>query len=141
MVKNPLTIPGALVVAAVILAVAYGLGLAVDRNLVSAILAERLQHALMGGVLVLVGNFMPKTGNKPSEANCHPPEAHLVKRLSGWALVLAGVGYSLTWLVAPISVAPVLSMVLVGGAVVVMVVSLFIGLRGRPTSQSPGRPG
>jgi hypothetical protein len=124
----------------VILAVAYGLELAVDRTLVSAIVAERVQHALMGGVLVLVGNFMPKTGNKLSEAGCHPPEAHSVKRLSGWALVLAGFGYSLTWLVAPIGVAPVVSMGLVGAAVVIMVVSLFIGLRGRQESQSPGSP-
>jgi len=58
-----------------------------------------------------------------------------VKRLSGWALVLAGFGYGLTWLIAPIGVAPVLSMVLVAAAVVVMVASLFIGLRGRPATQ------
>lgn len=135
MIKNPLTIPGALVAAGVILAAAYGMGLAVDRNLISAIVAERVQHALMGGVLVLIGNFMPKTGNRPSEVCCEPSEAHSVKRLSGWALVIAGFGYSLTWLVAPIGVAPVLSIVLVGAAVVVMAGSLLIGLRARPARQ------
>lgn len=55
----------------------------------------------MGGVLIFMGNYIPKRLPPLDEAHYDPAKVLALKRFSGWAFVLAGIGYILAWLVLP----------------------------------------
>ncbi|RZA33242.1 MAG: hypothetical protein EOP92_21905 [Lysobacteraceae bacterium] len=66
--------------------------------------ARRLAGALLGGVVVVYANAIPKA--LASRMRCAAPALEqAARRFAGWALVLGGIGYMLAWLVAPLSMA------------------------------------
>jgi len=63
--------------------------------------ASRSYGLLMGGTLIILGNYMPKNLPPLDETKFDMAKAQMVQRFAGWALVLAGIGYALAWFVLP----------------------------------------
>ena len=77
---------------------------------VSDELARRLVAAMLGAVVVVYANAIPKTLTALARLRCSPEREQAARRFAGWSLVLGGVGYVLAALLAPLA-----SMHLVGG--------------------------
>ncbi|WGM37585.1 hypothetical protein [Caulobacter sp. NIBR1757] len=71
----------------------------------------RLTMAVIGLVLVIYANRVPK------EAAGRSANYQAVKRVAGWALFLGGLGYVAAWLFAPIDIAAFVSMAAVIAAI------------------------
>lgn len=78
--------------------------------------ARRLAGALLGGIVVVYANAIPKA--LATRMRCTSPAAdQAARRFAGWALVLGGLGYMLAWLLAPIGVAGMVGGLALGAAV------------------------
>lgn len=78
--------------------------------------ARRLAGALLGGVVVVYANAIPKA--LAARMRCASPAAdQAARRFAGWALVLGGLGYMLAWLAAPLHLAGMVGGLALGLAV------------------------
>ena len=78
--------------------------------------ARRLGGALLGGVVVVYANAVPKALSR--RMRCASPAADpAARRFAGWALVLGGLGYMLAWLLAPLNMAGMIGGLILGAAV------------------------
>jgi hypothetical protein len=78
--------------------------------------ARRLAGAMLGGVVVVYANAIPKALSK--RMRCASPAAdQAARRFAGWALVLGGLGYMLAWLAAPLHLAGMVGGLTLGLAV------------------------
>ncbi len=66
----------------------------------------------MGVFLMFMGNSMPKTLTPLAKMRCNPASVQAFQRFAGWTWVLTGLGFSIAWLVLPLSVAKPVSMAL-----------------------------
>jgi Ca2+/Na+ antiporter len=99
----------------------------------SSTLARRLVQIMMGLFLVAIANALPKTLTPLMQLRCDPAAEQAMRRFTGWTLTLGGVGYALTWMIAPTGIAPVLAKSLLGGAVLLVIVRLARAkMRGQP---------
>ena len=99
----------------------------------SSDLARRLIQIVMGLFVVATANALPKTLTPLMQLRCDPAAEQAMRRFAGWTLTLGGVGYALTWMIAPIAIAPVLAKSLLGGAVLLVVARLVLAkMRGLP---------
>ena len=87
--------------AGLILAISLTLKLAQSQAGLSEILGDRLSGAAIGGVLIVMGNYIPKKLQPLGARICGQKEAQAMQRFSGWAFVLGGMVYSLAWLFLP----------------------------------------
>ncbi len=55
----------------------------------------------MGGLLIFMGNYIPKRLPMLDEAGFDPAKVLALKRFTGWAFVLAGLGYIFAWVIWP----------------------------------------
>ncbi len=78
---------------------------------ISTDLSHRLLGAMLGAVVVVYSNAIPKMLVSLSKLRCPSAEDQAARRFAGRSLVLGGLAYSLAWLVAPIGLAA-----LIGGA-------------------------
>jgi len=79
-------------------------------------LARRLAGALLGGIVVVYANAIPKA--IVARMRCASPGAdQAARRFAGWALVLGGLGYMLAWLAAPLHLAGMIGGLTLGFAV------------------------
>ena len=108
-----MSIPKALILAALILAFSFSLTLAVRSDLIDGSTQQRAQGVMIGMVLVIFANLVPKTLESLSATRCGVSKTQAVQRFAGWTLVLAGLGYSIAWLVLPIEQARIPAMSLV----------------------------
>ena len=74
--------------------------------------AQRLTGVLLGFVVVLYANAIPKSLVALARLRCSPAREQAARRFAGWSLVLGGLGYMAASLSAPLA-----SMHLVGGAI------------------------
>jgi len=124
-------IKAALILAGLILALAFGLNLAADRGFIEPGTSDRGMGVVTGLVLVVFANAMPKNFGPLSESRCGPGRGQNLRRFAGWTLVLAGLGHSLVWLTLPIPLAHVWAKVVVAsGLVLVVAAVLVVGYRG-----------
>ena len=72
---------------------------------ISGELARRLLGVLLGAVVVLYANVIPKMLATRARLRCPAAEDQAARRFAGWALVLGGVGYMLAWTFLPLSLA------------------------------------
>ncbi len=115
-----MSIPKSLILAALILAFSFSLTLAVKSDLIDSSTQQRAQGVMIGMVLVVFANLVPKTLEPLTSTRCGPSQNQAVQRFAGWTLVLAGLGYSLAWLVLPIEHARVPAMSLVAAGLVLV---------------------
>jgi hypothetical protein len=79
---------------------------------ISTELSHRLLGAMLGAVVVVYSNAIPKLLVGSTALRCSPAADQAARRFAGWSLVLGGIGYTLAWLLAPLDMAG-----LIGGAV------------------------
>ncbi|SFC55814.1 hypothetical protein [Massilia yuzhufengensis] len=80
--------------------------------------ARRLGGALLGAVVVVYANAIPKALVERARMRCTSPGAdQAARRFAGWALVLGGLAYMLAWLVAPLDKAGMIGGLALGAAV------------------------
>jgi hypothetical protein len=105
-------------VVAILALAAVGLALVVARETaaVDASLAKRALGALLGGVLVIAGNYLPTLVPPLAGRSVAAMADRAAERFAGWVSVLAGVACSAVWLFAPIDVVKLASSLIVLGA-------------------------
>ncbi len=86
--------------------------------------ANRSYGILMGGVLIFMGNYIPKQLQPLDETKYDPVKVQMLQRFAGWAFVSAGIGYALAWMVLPATPANV-----VASGLVLLATVLIMGRR------------
>jgi hypothetical protein len=104
----------ALMVAGLMLAAAPALRYLNAHDLIGANVRIRTFQVLIGLVLAVYGNFLPKDANR-AVAECVSRYPWLL-RFGGWSFTLAGIAYAALWAFAPFSVADRLAMPIVAAA-------------------------
>jgi len=84
---------------------------------------QRLSGALIGAIVVVYANAIPKAVF--AQTRCAPALLQAARRFTGWALVLGGLGYILASLLAPIAVSGMLAGLSLGAAVSVAGMRLY----------------
>ncbi len=107
--RDGLGYTGALTVAGLIMAASLGFTLAEHLALLGESATERGMGIVMGGLLVLVGNVMPKMLKPLAEMRCDPAKLQSLQRSAGWIFVLAGLGYALSYVLLPVDRAALVS--------------------------------
>jgi len=97
---------------------------------------DRIWGITLGIVLIILGNLIPKILSPLTAKRCGPSTATSVQRFAGWALVLAGVGWTIAWIVLPIKLADNVAMTF-GIAGLALVLLRYIFAFGRPGGASP----
>ena len=110
----------ALVAAAVIVGTSAGLKWAAPDYL-SLEWAQRLTGALLGLLVVVYANVIPKSLTSMVRLRCPPAAEQAARRFAGWSLVLGGLGYMLAMLFAPLA-----SMHLAGGAILAVALAAAV---------------
>ena len=109
-----------LLIAAAYLLTAVALNALRQRHVVSAEMVERLMGLLMGTVVIVSANAIPKRLVPLARLSCEPAREQTLRRFCGWAMVLGGLGYTLAFALAPIAIAGTLAISLLAPAVVVV---------------------
>lgn len=68
----------------------------------SAEWSQRLLGALLGAVVVVYSNSIPKVLASLAQRRCTPAQEQAARRFAGWSMVLGGLAYMLASLLAPI---------------------------------------
>ena len=107
------SVVGALGLAGLTLAVALAFRYAKARGLVTdPEISTRVVTALYGLIVAWSGNMMPKTLTPLARMRCDPARHQVRQRRAGLAFVLAGIGWSVSWMVLPLPAAMPVSMLL-----------------------------
>jgi hypothetical protein len=96
-------------------------------------LARRLLGALMGAVVVVSANAVPKTLTPLARLRCAPAAEQALRRFTGFMLVAGGAGYALAWLFAPLGVANLVAAALLGIALALVALRWAAVLMRRPS--------
>ena len=110
----------ALLIAAVYLSAAVVLSALRQHHVVSADTVVRLMGMLMGSVVLLSANVIPKKLIPLERLSCDPGREQTLRRLGGRTLVLGGLGYTLAYALAPIAIASTLAICLLAPAIFVV---------------------
>lgn len=114
------SIRSALAGAAVLLGMALALAFANRMDWLGDEGSRRASGVFAGVLLVIIGNSIPKQLDPLSRKDCEPTCKQRLQRFAGWTLVLAGLGYAVSWLLAPPEIARGVSLSL-GAASVLLV--------------------
>lgn len=119
-----------LIVAGVLLGVSFALRLAVPDYL-SPNAAHRTLGVLMGGVVIIYANAVPKALTPLIQLRCEPAAEQAMRRFTGWVLVCGGVAFSLTWAIAPLAHANVIAGSLLGTALLLVIARVALAMPSR----------
>lgn len=112
-----------LVIAGAVLLASYALSRASPAT-ISDDCAQRVLGVMMGALVVLYANSAPKILS-PLTASCSAEGEQALRRFTGWALVLGGLGYMGAWLFAPVAQAAVIALALLELAFALVVVRVL----------------
>ena len=84
-------------------------------------MARRLTGVLLGAVVVVYANAIPKSLVALARLRCSPAGEQAARRFAGWSLVLGGLGYMAAALLAPLA-----WMHLVGGGILAVALAAAI---------------
>jgi hypothetical protein len=105
--KHPFPIARSLAAAALIIGMAALLSL-LSPACISAEWSQRLVGVMLGTVVIVYANAIPKALVAWSRLRVSAAEDQAARRYAGRALVLGGLAYALAWLLAPLQmVAPI----------------------------------
>ena len=132
-VRNAILIAGAMIFLTLLVVSADKAGYIGDAT------GKRVIKVAIGLLVVYFSNLAPKTLEPLSEGR-DPARVQALQRFTGWALVLGGLGYALAWLVVPIEHAAIVSMAILGSALLLVVARCLWTIKARPGSQPPLEP-
>lgn len=92
-------------------------------------LGQRLLGVMMGLVVAFYANAVPKALSPLILMRCDPAAEQAMRRFTGWSLTLGGAAYAVTWLIAPVPIAKVLSTSLLGVALLLVVARVGLRIR------------
>ena len=104
-----------LALAGLLIAVSVALAYLRRHGVVGAEAPARGAMMLTGILLAVYGNVIPKSVSRLSA------KGESLQRVTGWATVLAGLGYAAIWAFAPIEIAAIASMIAVALAFVIVI--------------------
>ncbi|NJC40020.1 hypothetical protein GGQ87_000278 [Brevundimonas alba] len=110
----------AIALAAFIITAALGLSYAEGAGWVGEEGGRRIMQVLIGLMLAAYANMMPKQLARPNSSPRAEVATQSVLRVGGWSLALAGLVYAGLWTLAPLDIADIGSMVVLGGATAFM---------------------
>ena len=110
---------GALTVAALIIAVAFGLKAATAAGVIDQDQSRQIMQILIGLGLAAYANLMPKQIGSARRSPLVQARTQAALRVGGWAFTLAGLTQAGLWAFAPLGIADTGSMVAVAGAMAV----------------------
>jgi hypothetical protein len=76
-------------------------------HLITGGTTERLNALVFGAFIIIIGNAIPKALEPLGTSKCSPVTEQNLKRFGGWMFVIAGLGYTLVWLILPVATAKV----------------------------------
>jgi hypothetical protein len=101
---------------------------------ISVELSQRLLGVMLGAVVVVYSNAIPKALGAYARLRCSPAQEQAAARFAGWSLVLGGIGYMLASLLAPIGIATLIAGGLLAlGLLLAVLRYLMIPANGTPT--------
>jgi hypothetical protein len=106
----------AIALAIAFLAVAAGLKLAESAGLVSADISQRTVQVIIGLGLAGFANMMPKRIVSQRMSREAEGRMQTARRAGGWSLTVAGLAHAAIWAFAPVNIAAIASMTVVGVA-------------------------
>jgi hypothetical protein len=110
----------AIALAAFIIGAALALGYAENAGWIGDDMAKRTMQVLIGLMLAAYANLMPKQLGRPRGTARAEAAAQSVLRVGGWSLTLASLVYAGLWAFAPLDLANIASMIVLGGATAFM---------------------
>jgi len=90
--------------------------------------SHRLLGAMLGAVVVVYANAIPKLLVGRARRNFPSAADQAARRFAGWSIVLGGIAYMLAWLFAPIGSAALLGGGILAGTVILALVRC-LGMR------------
>ena len=97
------------------------LTLAKSRGLIDGEAVTRGVLVLIGLCIAAIGNKIPKTSDgPPPQTLTHAALRQKVLRAAGWSMMLGGLAFASLWAFAPLDVARVASITVLGGSMAVM---------------------
>ena len=99
-------IPRAIIVAGLLLGTTVAMPL-LSPEYINPDLARRVVGIMMGCIVMLYANALPKQLKPLAMLRCSPEKEQALRRFTGISLVVGGAGYALAWMLAPIDVAHV----------------------------------
>ena len=109
-----------LLIAAIYLLTSVVLNELRQNHIVSAETVVRLMGMLMGSVVLVSANAIPKRLVPLARLSCDPAREQTLRRHAGWALVLGGLGWTLSYALAPIAIASTLAICFLAPAALVV---------------------
>ena len=94
----------------------------------------------MGGVLLVMGNAIPKVLAPLTAKQCTPSRTQTQQRFAGWTFVLAGIGYATAWIFLPQARAGDAAIGIGVLALCVVALRVVRTRRGSPRAASSPRP-
>ncbi len=116
--------------ASLMLGAALAFRLTRDLGIIDGDIAMRVDGVITGVILIIIGNYLPKTVRSLAAQKCNPARAIAAERFLGFSLVFAGFTHSALWLFAPVDLAQISSF-LIGAAVLALAIIIgFWAMRG-----------
>ena len=84
-------------------------------------ISRRAFGVMMGIVLIVIGNVMPKQLEPLMENAVGAAKAQAMRRFAGWTFVLAGAAHAASWLILPTGLANIVGMSIVAGALLLLI--------------------
>lgn len=109
-----------LLIAAIYLLTSVVLNALRQHQIVNAETVVRLMGMLMGSVVLVSANAIPKRLVPLARLSCDPAREQTLRRLGGWTLVLGGLGWTLAYALAPIAIASTLAICFLAPALLVV---------------------
>lgn len=136
---TPFSLRNSIIGAGLLLAASVSLAGAQWFEFIDHSFSERAMGVLLGIVLIICGNFIPKTLEPLATQRCEPSRLQSLQRFAGWTFVLAGLGYAIVWLTFPIDRANGVAMAIVATGLV-LVAGRTAWVAGRKRAQPNAGP-
>jgi len=117
----------ALIIAALLLGIAVVLKVLPPEYL-NPELARRLLGVMIGVVVIIYANRVPKALSPLIRMRCDPAGEQAVRRFTGWSLAVGGAAFAIVWMFAPLRHANSLSGGLLCAAVMIVIVRIVLGM-------------
>lgn len=133
-IRQAITMAGLILL--VPLALTLGTELGFLGETVRKAISTRAVGVIIGAILAVYGNAIPKMLTPVSLRRCEPSGA---QRFTGWVFALAGVFYALAWLALPVVTARAVSFLIAAGGVLLVLLRLLQSVVKRRHAPPPAR--